>query len=526
MTSVPHDPAPPLRRGVIGELFWVIPDPVLVVNDDLVEAINPAGKRLFGFRVDLEGETGTLEDICGDCAEGLRAMIEAGRGGRLEFTSGDGLLHLDVKIERVAPGSDRCIVLLRDVTTEQRYVNGLVRLNEIAREVSGQRSLDTVLQRIVDEAKAVTGAAFSALLILKQGSETEVAKFVYNAPRHLFPSRLPRAVGLLAVPIRTRKIANLEDIRGHPAGVGIPVDHHPPIGPLLAVPIIADDQVFGEVAVANAPGDPVFEQLDEHLLTELGHHAAEAVRLSTARSSSAKSEKARQTLVDVIRHDMATPVAVARGCIDHLGNAAESLSEEQRSEIFRALDRAIAALERLSANLRSDARLENPTVDQQFDEIAVDELIDELRDDLVDYGEQRHVQVLFHKDEEVPAAFRGIRLLIRQAIENLVTNAVKHSTRGTQVVVTCRAEGDGVRFDVRDEGTGISAHLQEELFDRFTATKSGPGNVIGLGIGLSIVRRVADLHGGTVGVTSQPDHGSTFWITLPVEPSPEAPARL
>ena len=499
---------------MIGELFWVIPDPVLIVDDRTVEAMNPAAERLFGVELDDVAGGASLEDVCGDCADGISTVIAGGEADLVQSAARG--FHLEVKVQRLAPESSRSVVLLRDVTTEQRYMHGLVRLNDIAREVLTERSLDVVLQRIVDEAKEITGAAFSALLILKEGSDTEVTKFVYNAPRDLFPSRLPRAVGLLAVPIQTRQVANIEDIRGHPAGVGIPVEHHPPIGPLLAVPIVVHDTVLGELAVANAPGERVFERLDEQMLTELGLHAAEAVRMSVARSLTDESERARQTLVDVVRHDMATPIAVARGCIDHLN--AQTLSPDQRSEIFRALDRSVAALERLSSNLRSDARLENPAANEQFVDIPVGSLIEEIRNDLVDFGEQRNVDVVFHAEDDVPDTFRGSHLLVRQAIENLVTNAVKHSVRDSQVVVTCRPEGEAVRFDVSDRGAGIPTDSQHDLFDRFTSTNRGPGAVTGLGIGLSIVRRVADLHGGTVGVASRPGEGSTFWITLPIEP--------
>lgn len=512
-----HEPASPFQRGVIGELFWVIPDPVLIVTAGRVEAANPAAERLFAVRIDPAGAPAPLDVVCGASAEPVLEMIETGTGGLIR-TGGAADLHLDVEVQRIAPGSERSVVILRDVTTEQRYVEGLVRLNEVARCVLTEPSLDVILQRIVDESREITGAAFSALLLLKEGSRSEVARFFYNAPRELFPSRLPRAVGLLGVPIETGGVANIDDIRNHPQGVGIPVEHHPPIGPLLAVPIGTPDVVIGELAVANPPGAGVFDRLDEQMLTELGLSAAEAVGLADARSSMQQSEHARQTLIDVVRHDMATPIAVARGCLDHLNEHGDSLSDEQRHEMFRALDRSVASLERLSANLRSDARLENPSIEEDFADVIVGNLIAELQDHLVDFGAQRNVEVVFRLEEDVPESVRGSHLLIRQAIENLITNAVKHSARDSSVVVTCRKEGDSVRFDIRDRGPGIPVTAQVDLFERFTNTDRGPGSVTGLGIGLSIVRRVAELHGGTVGVSSQPGDGSTFWISLPVVP--------
>ena len=74
-----------------------------------------------------------------------------------------------------------------------------------------------------------------------------------------------------------------------------------------------------------------------------------------------------------------------------------------------------------------------------------------------------------------------------------------------------------MRFDVRDQGPGIPVDEQSRLFERFQRSEESSAKVPGLGLGLSIVKRVAKVHGGTIGISSQPGHGSTFWITFPVE---------
>jgi signal transduction histidine kinase len=490
----------------------------MVMRGHRIDAWNPAAEKAFGWSSEqVTADDFELGSIFGPSLETFLSLLESEGHGVVECDRVTPLT-LDVTVRTMdPPNDDYSIVVMRDVTAEHRHLTSLLRLNEIARMVLSSAPLDLVLQRIVDEAKDLTGAAFSGLLILKEGSETETERFFYNAPRELFPDRLPRAVGLLAVAIQTRTTVRLDDIRGHPSGRGIP-GVHPPIGALLAVPILIEDRVLGEIAVANQPGEKSFDAVEESLLAELGLHAAEAIRNAAARDARAETEKVRETLVDVVRHDLAAPVAIARGCVDQLGKEPR-LPEAERTRVVRALGRSVAALERLSSNLRSDARLENPALYRDFDRIDVRALLDEMRSDLVDHATQKGVHLRFDVDEDAPEALLGSVLLVRQAVENLISNAIKYSPAGEDVIVTCRGEGDAVRFDVRDSGPGIPLEEQERLFDRFTRVPGLPP-MGGLGIGLSIVRRVAESHGGTAGVASRPGEGSTFWVSFPLTPQP------
>ena len=384
------------------------------------------------------------------------------------------------------------------------------RLTEIARRMMTCPSLDVLLQEVVDEARAMTDASFSALLTLKEGSRTEVAKFVYNAPRELFPDRLPRAVGLLAAVIETGAAARIEDIREHPQAIGIPVEH-PPIGPLLAVPLASDGSVFGELAVANPPDKRKFDDADEDVLAELGRSAAAAIRLLEATGEQEAKDEARQTMLDMLRHDMMTPIATAKGALELLSGPAR-LNEDQERQLMGALNRAVLNLEGMAKNLRSDARLDAPRLEGEIRDVATAAMLNDLADDLSRMAADRDIELSVNQ-EDAPERFRGIESLARQALENLVTNAIKFSPNGGRVAITARAEGPSVRFDVTDQGPGIGPEDQRGLFDRFgKSTHSSPG----LGLGLSIVKRVAEAHGGAVGVASQPGQGSTFWISLPV----------
>ena len=507
----------PLRRGVIGELFWAISDGVALIGPEGVTGWNPAAEQIFDVPSDRATKPGfDLAKLFGRHATRLREVIDDNEREVFERI-GPRELSLEVSSRSLSSDPQTRVVVFRDVTSERRHLQRLLKLNEMAQLVLSDESLEVILQRIVDAAKELTDAQYSALVMLRDESDVEISRFIYNAPRELFPDRLPRAVGLLAVPLQTKAPARLDDIRGHPAGVGIPVEH-PPIGPLLAVPLIFHDSVLGELAVANGPEHRSFDEADEGVLTELALHAAEALRVSKAREQTLESEEARRALIDVLRHDIATPIAVARGCVDQLANRLDKLTDEQKKNVLSALERAVVGLERLSANLRSDVKLEDPGLHGDFVDIDRQALLADVRGDIEDFAAQRGVNVHFEIEGDVPGTFRGSPLLARQAIENLLTNAVKYSPSGSSVTLTTRSEGTSIRFDVRDEGPGIEADDQASLFERFGKTTQPSGRLgAGLGLGLSIVRRVAAAHGGAVGVSSRPGHGSTFWITFPCE---------
>jgi signal transduction histidine kinase len=117
------------------------------------------------------------------------------------------------------------------------------------------------------------------------------------------------------------------------------------------------------------------------------------------------------------------------------------------------------------------------------------------------------------------------RLMVERIIENLLVNAARHTPIGTPVQINVRARADSVVITVEDEGPGIPNELKESLFDPF---RQGPGaSGKGVGIGLSLVKRFAELHGGSAKVEDAPGGGARFVIILPgrVEANDSLPAR-
>lgn len=226
----------------------------------------------------------------------------------------------------------------------------------------------------------------------------------------------------------------------------------------------------------------------------------------------------RQAMLDLVAHDIATPIATAKGSVHLLRRSFEDLTQDQVQKLLTAIDRSISGIERIARNLSVDARLGAGSFTEGFVEISVHQLLSELEVDLCSLAEQTDVSLRVDIASDSPPVFTGGLLLARQALENLITNAIKFSPQGGTVTVTATGDGPAVRFEVTDQGPGVPEAEQGVLFERFKrSSDSSKRKLPGLGLGLSIVHRVATVHGGSVGVVSGRDGGSTFWIAFPIE---------
>jgi signal transduction histidine kinase len=488
-------------HGAIGELFHATPDAVLVLADGVVVASNEPAHRLLGATG--QGVADVLD---------LPALLDLPVTGMTRCDLRP-IGVVDVLHRRVG---DIDALILRDVTASVRHEEGLRRVAEAGRMLlSEPPAVARVLQRLATEAKELVAAEYSALVILKDGSASEISHFVYDAPRHLFPERMPRIVGLLAVPINARGPARLDDMRGHPAGVGLP-GVHPPMGPLIAVPVLAGEEVIGELAVANSPEGRVFDEIDEQLMVDLAAHVGVAYRWAQQAERMRELELVRQEVVDTARHDIRTPLGAGKGYALLLARKLDRMNPQQIATALEGLTGSFDRIESFTDRLLMDERQELVGVDPRWSTIDVRDLLDHVRRD-VEVTTGRAALSVVAGDAD-PTELVGDPEMVREVIDNLVGNALKHSPPDGVVVVSVRQEGGQVRIDVRDDGPGIPQAEQAALFERWSRTDSSRSRQLpGFGLGLSIVKRLVTAHGGTLGVSSRPGDGSTFWVTFPTE---------
>ena len=108
---------------------------------------------------------------------------------------------------------------------------------------------------------------------------------------------------------------------------------------------------------------------------------------------------------------------------------------------------------------------------------------------------------------------------LRQVMDNLISNAVKFSAPGSKVYLRARQTEIGWRFEVQDQGPGLSDKDKQQLFQHFARLSARPtGGEKSTGLGLAITRQIVEAHGGEIGVDSILGNGATFWVTLPTNP--------
>ncbi|MCE9636499.1 MAG: HAMP domain-containing histidine kinase [Planctomycetes bacterium] len=231
----------------------------------------------------------------------------------------------------------------------------------------------------------------------------------------------------------------------------------------------------------------------------------------------------RRDFLDIALHNLQSPVAAVRM---HVGNVLDGhggpVTDKQREWLTRGIDR----LERLGEFMRALSILstiESVRIEERASPVDLPTLLDEIVRDHQDAAQQNGLTLGL--DVPVPPArVQGMELLLREAVVNYVTNAIKYVPHGGHAVVRARLGAPGrVRIEVGDDGRGIAPEDVQQLFREFVRLREKGKPVPkagGSGLGLTIVRRVAELHGGSAGVTSEPGRGSTFWIDLPLAAEP------
>src|SRR5262245_20594945 len=221
-------------------------------------------------------------------------------------------------------------------------------------------------------------------------------------------------------------------------------------------------------------------------------------------------EQMRRFTADV-SHELRTPLTAIRsvGEVGLRGRRDEGGYRAIIGSMLEEVDRLAGLVDRLLTL----SRAETGVTTRSIEPVALRELADSVVADLAVLAEEKSQQVVV----EAHGSPRGLgdRLMVRQALINLVDNAIKFAPAGTAIVIRVVDSAADATVDVIDRGPGIPAAAREHIFDRFFRASSAPADAAGTGLGLSIAKSAIETSGGTLTLEQSDEHGSTFRIRLP-----------
>ena len=227
----------------------------------------------------------------------------------------------------------------------------------------------------------------------------------------------------------------------------------------------------------------------------------------------------RERLLLTITHDIKAPAASISGFIDLMK---DYVSNPQGLECLQNIKNSAAHLSHLVASLLDYHQLENGLMKVQPTSFSPAQLVAESVEGMKLRAEEKGLEISFECKMKGMEYFRADAFRIRQILDNLVSNAIKYTDRGS---VTIQAQVSKVMgkpmltLSVKDTGKGMTDEEKQKVFQAFTRLKSAQG-IEGTGLGLSITQELVSLLGGEIILHSTLGKGSTFIITIPIEPAP------
>lgn len=246
-----------------------------------------------------------------------------------------------------------------------------------------------------------------------------------------------------------------------------------------------------------------------------GRSGIETLVVTFDRTDHYASDEEDMDFIALAAHELRGPITVIRGYLDVLADELQPQLQPDQSELFKRLSVSASRLSGYVSNILNVSRFDRRHLQLHLHEDNLSTIYALIADDLQLRAstQGRLLSVIIPEDLPTIAADRNS---LSEVLANLVDNAIKYSNEGGSIEVTAAQEGNSVVFSVTDHGIGIPSSIVGHLFTKFYRSHRSRQNVSGTGLGLYISKAIIESHGGTIGVSSSENQGSTFRFSLPM----------
>jgi signal transduction histidine kinase/CheY-like chemotaxis protein len=494
----------PLRRGA-----WQ-----LMLGAAVASALAATLAFVFGRRI-------------ADAVGGLVRIARAVERGERAEPLRSGVTEVNEVAEQLSTAAELARTREQETALRERQARAVA---DVAHALAASPDLDTVLRTAVDAVRGLVRSDSSRIALVDEAGRLIMR---YST---VFSSLMPQGFeitkgeGIGGLAWATSRPVRTDDFRTDPRfrdSPYLPIAQGDGIVSCLTVPIVSSGAVVGVIYANNFTLRP-FTDGEQAALVTLADHAAVAVEKAgllaaehAARAEAESASRGKDELLAMLGHELRNPLSAIATAV-HLLERDEPSAELTR-RAHEIIARQNAHLAHLVDDLLDVARVTSGKIALVRRPLELGQALRHSLATLAASGRTERHRVTMDL-EPVWADVDETRF--EQIVNNLVGNALRFTPAAGTIEITLRAEHGDAVLRVRDTGVGIAREMLSRVFDLFAQGERGPDRGAGgLGLGLTLVRRITELHGGRVEAASEgTGHGSTFTVRLPALATPPAPA--
>ena len=517
-------------------------DAIVTKNlDSTITSWNHAAERMFGYTADeaigrsvrmlipaaLQNEEDTV-------LARIRAGLTVDHFETTRLHKDGSEIIISLTVSPIRDDAGRVIgasKIARDITERSRlraiaqeHAQITEQLGVVGATIAASLDPATIVQQVTDLATSLSHAEFGAFfynVVDRSSGESYMLYTLSGVPKEAFAKfPQPRATAIFAPTFHGEGVVRLDDVTqdsryGQSAPYyGMPPGHLP-VRSYLAVPVkAASGEVLGGLFFGHSKKG-VFTQQDERLVVGIAAWASLALANARLYDMAREADRVKDEFLAVLSHELRTPLNAILGYARLLrGNILGGEKAERGLEI---LERNASALTQIVEDVLDISRIVSGKIRLDVQPVDLPLVVHNAVATMQPAADAKAVRLQTVVDPRVgPVSGDPDRL--QQVVWNLVSNAVKFTPKGGRVQLRLELVNSQVEIVVSDTGVGIRPDFLPHVFDRFRQADAGTTRQTGgLGLGLSIVRQIVEMHGGSVDASSEGEgRGATFRVRLPL----------